>query len=130
MRPTTKGIIFFGFTEIAVGTITLGAVISSLITRNCAKSPNVLIFVIISSLISSSLGIGVLLRAHYFRKLIMFFAGWIILSKILISGGILTLNGQLETSIPAGIKNFVSILYHALIIAYFHHPLIKKEYEP
>lgn len=110
--------------------MTFGAVIASLITHSSAKSPNVLIFVIISSLLSASLGIGIILRSHYFRKLIMFFAGWIILSKVLIFGGIITLNGQLETSIPIGIKNFISIIYHALIIAYFHHPLIKKEYEP
>lgn len=128
MRPR-KYIIFFGSTEIAIGMITLGAIASSIITHSSTKSLNVLIFVIISGLISTSLGIGVILRSHYFRKLIMFFAGWIILSKILVFGGIITLNGQLETFIPTGLKNIISMIYHTSIIFYFHHPMIKKEYE-
>ncbi len=124
-----KGIIFFGFTEITIGMITLGAIIMALITHTSTKPPNVLTFVTINSLISTSLGIGVLLRSHYFRKLIMFFAGWIILSKVLIFGDIITLNGALETAIAPLFKNIVSITYHLAIMLYFHQPQIKREFE-
>lgn len=128
MRPL-KGIIFFGFTEIAIGMATLEAIITTLITHTSTKPQNVLTFVAISSLISTSLGIGVLLRSHYFRKLIMFFSGWIILSKVLIFGGIITLNGALETAIAPLFKNIISIIYHLAIMLYFHQPQIKREFE-
>jgi hypothetical protein len=128
MRPT-KGIIFFGVTEIAIGTITLGAIIYSLITHTSTKPFNVLIFVIISGLISTGLGTGILSYEKYARKLLMFFAGWIILSKILIFTNIMTLNGSFETVLPAHFKNAVSIIYHLLIILFFHHPAIKGEFE-
>lgn len=124
-----KGILFFGWTEIAIGTITLTAVFESLLRHVSTKPLNVLIFVIISGLISTSLGIGILLRIRYARKLLMFFAGWIILSKILIFGKIIMLNGSLETTVSPDLKNIVSIIYHFIVILYLHHPSIKAELE-
>lgn len=128
MRPK-KGILFFGLIETAIGTITLASLLQSAITGALAKPPNVLVFVLISSLISMSLGIGVILRWRYFRKLLMFFAGWVILSKILVFGGIIVLCCGLETSIPFPVKNIVSILYHLIVIFYFHRPAVKMEFK-
>lgn len=124
-----KGILFFGLTEIAIGTITLAAIFESLLRHVSTKPLNILIFVIISGIISASLGTGILLRIRYTRKLLMFFAGWIILSKILIFGKIIMLNGSLETTVSPNLKNTVSIIYHFILIFYFHHPSIKAELE-
>jgi len=76
-------------------------------SHTSVKPVNVLVFVVVSSLLSVSLGAGVLMRRRYARKLLMFFAGWIVLSKILTFGGIITLNGSLETTMPAGLKNII-----------------------
>jgi hypothetical protein len=75
------------------------------------------------------LGTGVLLRNAYARKLLVFFAGWIILSKILIFSKIIILCCGLETTIPSHLKDLASILYHLAVILYFHHPAIKKEFK-
>ncbi|MFH0941283.1 MAG: hypothetical protein V1840_05465 [Candidatus Omnitrophota bacterium] len=123
-----KGIFFFGLTEIAIGTATFIAVTHSLNAGISTKPPNVLGFVVLSSLISASLGAGVLMRWEYSRKLFIFFAGWIILSKILIFTKIITLNGDIETTVPLSLKNAISCIYHLLAIFYFHHPAIKTEF--
>ena len=119
----------FGLIEISIGTITLAVIIQNLVVGILTKPLNVLIFVIASSVLSISLGAGIILRWKYARKLLLFFAGWIILSKILIFSGIIILNGALETTVPPHVKNIISILYHLAIILYFHQPAIKTEFE-
>jgi hypothetical protein len=128
MRPK-NGIFLFGLTEIVIGTITLATNIQSFLAGTATKPLNVAIFVIVSSLISISLGTGVLLHYSYARKLLIFFAGWIILSKILIFAKILILCCSLETTVPFHVKNIASIVYHAIVILYFHHPIIKAEFK-
>lgn len=123
-----KTIPIFGFTEIAIGAVTLTAMAWSIAAKTPQKPANVLIFVIISSLISSGLGAGLLLRWHYARKLLIFFAGWVILSKILVFAKIIFLCCELETTITPVFKNIISILYHALLIFCLHQPSVKKEF--
>ena len=122
-----KGVLFFGFSEIIIGTVTIVSILSSFLSHLSNKPLNVLIFVITSGFISISLGAGILLRYAYARKLLVFFAGWIILSKVFIFAKIITLNGALETTVPTDFKNIISIIYHLLVILYFHHPTIKQE---
>ncbi len=124
-----KGIVFFGLTEIGLGGATLIATAMSLLLGLCAKPLNILVFVAVSGLISLSLGIGVLLRNEYARKLLLFFAGWVILSKVLIFAKIMILSCELETTILSHLKNIASIIYHLLVILYFHNQLIKKEFK-
>ncbi|HQP91835.1 MAG TPA: hypothetical protein PLU24_04095 [Candidatus Omnitrophota bacterium] len=124
-----QGIFIFGIAEIAIGITTLLSIFFGFLTQGYSKPANVLAFVIISSLISAGLGAGVLLRLKYARKLLIFFSGWVILSKILIFMRIIILCCALETMIPEGLKNYVSILYHLIVIFYFHHPSIKAEFE-
>lgn len=123
-----KGIFFFGLTEITIGTFTLMATALSLAKHISTKPLNILIFVVASSIISISLGVGIILRYHYARKLLMFFAGWIILSKFLVLTNIISISGALETTLPLSLKNIISIIYHCGIILYFHHTSVKKEY--
>jgi uncharacterized protein YybS (DUF2232 family) len=129
MKPK-QGIFLFGLIEIGIGTITLAAIGRNILTGFLPKPPNVLAFVIISSLISICLGAGILLKWPYARKFLLFFAGWVILSKILIFAGIIVLCCELETSIAPDVKNIISILYHGTVIAYFHSRAIKAEFKP
>lgn len=125
-----SGILLFGLAELTLGITTLCSIFFEIATRGASSKPaNVLVFVVASSAISSALGAGVILRRRYARKLLVFFAGWVILSKILIMMDILALCCELETTISPNIKNAVSIVYHAAVMLYFHHPLIKAEFE-
>jgi hypothetical protein len=125
--PTKPGILFFGLTEIFIGSVTLASILDAYITRGATKPLNVLFFVILSSLISIALGIGILKKFRLARKLLVFFAGWVILSKILILGNILSLCCALETTFPAFEKNMCSIIYHLALIITLRRPAIKKE---
>jgi hypothetical protein len=122
------GVIIFGFIEICFGLITLIAVITSLILGKSQKPVEVLLFVLTTSIISLVLGIGILKRNLTSYHLLLFFAAVIILSKVLIFAKIIILAGALETSIPAEVKNTISIIYHSLLIWYFLKPNIKKQF--
>jgi uncharacterized protein YybS (DUF2232 family) len=129
MKPK-QGILLFGLIEIGIGTVTLAAIGRNLLAGVLPKPPNVLAFVVISSLISICLGAGILCRRPYARKFLIFFAGWVILSKILIFAGIIVLCCEMETTMAPDIKNIISILYHIAVITYFHSRSIKAEFKP
>lgn len=124
-KKTDWGVICFGVTEIFIGALTLIAIIASLIFAKSTKPPEVLIFVLTSSIISLGLGIGVLRQSLPSYHLLLFFSTTVIFSKILIFSRIISLSGALESAIPADIKNFISILYHGLLIFYFTRPKVK-----
>jgi len=122
------GIVIFGLIEISTGLITLIAVIISLILGKSIKPLEVLIFVLITSIISLSLGIGILRYNLTSYHLSLFFATVIILSKVLIFARIISLSGALETNISPTAKNIISIIYHSLLIWYFVRPSVRKQF--
>jgi|GEM_PF-578948 len=128
MKSHERGIILFGIIEIAIGFFTLLTVIISLLLGKSTKPLAVLIFVLTASIISLSLGVGIIRRNLASYNLLIFFATVIILSKILIFLGIINLSGALETSIPTPFKNIISICYHALLIWYFTCPSVKMQF--
>jgi hypothetical protein len=126
MEKRSLGITFFGIIEILIGAVTLIALLISLILGRSTKPFEVLIFVLTTSIISLSLGIGILKHRLTSYHLLLFLAAVIVLSKILIFANIINLNGALETTIPSPMKNTISILYHSLLIMYFNRPKIKE----
>lgn len=122
------GVAIFGFIELGIGLITLSAVMVSLTLGKSTKPPEVLVFVLTTSIISVSLGIGILRRNLAIYHLLLFFATVIILNKILIFAKIISLTGALESHIPASVKNAISIIYHSLLIWYFLQPKVKKQF--
>lgn len=127
MSPSL-GIIVFGLIEVVIGFITLIAVILSLWLGRSQKPLEVLIFILTTAIISLSLGIGVLRRNLTSYHLLLFFSYAIILSKILIFAKIIILSGALETTVPAPLKNMISIVYHSLLIWYFSCPSIRRQF--
>jgi len=119
---------FFGLTEMLIGAITLLAVTISLIQKTSTKPLAVLIFVLTTSIISLFLGMGILRRSLESYHLLIFFAIVIIFSKVLIFAKIMSLNGALETAIPADIKNLISIVYHLSLVYLLSIPEVKKEF--
>ena len=120
------GIALFAITEILIGLITLTAVILSLAQGKSAKSLEVLVFVLITAIISSGLGLGILRYKLLAYRLLLYFSSIIILSKILIVAKLITLTGALETTLPYSLKNITSALYHSLLIFYFTRKSIRE----
>lgn len=127
MRPK-PGVVIIAFIETLIGTITLFAVVLSLIQGESTKPPGVLVFVLSASVLSVILGLGILRLNLACYHLLLYFSSVIILSKILILAGVITLNGALETTIPSTFKNAISITYHALLIFYFTRQPIQAQF--
>ena len=115
-----------GVIEILIGAITISATTFSVMAGTNAKTPNVLGFVLLTSFLSTALGIGTLRRRKAACDLLVYFSSVIVLSKVLIFAGIITLNGALEASVPASFKNSISILYHCFVIFYLCRDDVKK----
>ena len=131
VKPHTRfptGILCFGITEISLGTVTLIAHLTASTLTLYQKPLNVLTFVMVTAIISVGLGIGILNYNVHARHMILFFASMIILSKILIFTGIISLHGALETTMPEVLKNTISLIYHAAILVYFNLPKIKEKF--
>jgi len=122
------GVFLFGLIEIAIGLITLISLLASLILAKSTKPPEVFIFVFTTSILSLSLGMGILRYSLRSYHLLLFFASVIILSKILIFLKIINLSGALETQIPAPLKNIASTVYHSILIWFFNRPRVKKQF--
>jgi len=122
-----KGIPLFGLMEIAIGVITLLS-IPFFARLGHVKPLGELFFVLTRSLFSFVLGAGILFRFNPARRLLVFFSGWVIITKVLIYLGVMTLVSEVSTTISIQAKNIISLLYHALLILYLRHPLIKKEF--
>jgi len=122
------GIAIFALTEIFIGAATLTAVSLSLIERTSTKPTQVLIFVLITAITSAVLGLGILRRNLRCYRILVFFSLVVILSKILIFAKIVTLNGALETTVPADLKNIISLIYHSLLIFYFTRKSVKQRF--
>ena len=122
-------VVAIGVTEVLIGSVTLLTSIISWTLALYNKPLAVTIFVISASLVSLLLGIGLLKLRTWARKLIIFFAGYVILTKVLILSGIIVLSGALETSISPGIKNSVSMIYHAFILMFFTRCPVKDKFK-
>ena len=124
-----SGIKLFAIIEIIIGAVTLLTVISSLIQGHSVKPWEVMLFVLVTAAISAGLGLGILKYNLTSYHLLLYFSSIIVLSKILIFAKIITLSGALETTVPAPIKNTVSVLYHSLIIFYFTRESVREKFK-
>ena len=123
------GIKLFAFIEIIIGSVTLAAVILSLIQGRSTKPWEVVMFVLVTSGISFGLGIGLLRYSLTSYHLLLYLSSIIVLSKLLISANIIYLSGALETTVPAPVKNIVSILYHSALIFYFTRRPVREKFK-
>ena len=111
--------ITIGIIELCIGITTLIScflVQFGILPEISQKPSNVLAFVIITSIISICLGFGMLRIKDLAKKLLIFFSGYIILTKVLIYTGIIVFTGHYITFVSQGILDLISTLYHSLII--------------
>jgi len=114
------------FIELSIGEATIfGTTVSTLLLL-AKKSPNVFIFVILSATASAVIGIGLYHYKEWARMLLVFFSGYIIVTKMLVFANLLHFNGEIITFISTGLKNYISIAYHAFVMLFFTRQATKK----
>jgi len=128
MKYEKMGIILFGIIEIVIGSVTFVALIASLFLGKSTKPPEVFLFVLTTSIISSGLGIGIMRHNLHSYHMLLFFSAAIILSKFLVFAKIIYFNGALETTISPSFKNITSIIYHGILLIYLTRPFVKKQF--
>lgn len=116
--------IFIGITEVIIGISALIGVAIVQITGIYGFSPkpiNVYIFVVVSACISFILGVGILNKREWARNLLVFFSGYVLITKILKYGGLLTFNSDIisaATAMPTWEKDAISFFYHSFVILF------------
>jgi len=128
MKHEKLSIILIGIIEIVIGSVTFVALIASLFLGKSTKPPEVFLFVLTTSIISSGLGIGIIRRNLHSYHMLLFFSAVIILSKFLSFAKIIYFNGALETTISPSFKNITSIIYHGILLIYLTRPSVKKQF--
>ncbi|MFA5089026.1 MAG: hypothetical protein WC552_08365 [Candidatus Omnitrophota bacterium] len=121
-----KIILAIGIVELLIGGVTLLTTLGSLFLSYNQKPLNVLIFVLATSIISSSLGIGIIKSKKIAYQLLLYFSSVVLLNKVLLFAGIIHLNGKLATFLPASLINLTSVLYHLFIIWYLCKKDVRK----
>jgi len=116
------------FIELFIGLATIVGLIASSLVFTSAKPVNIFVFVLISSLISVTIGLGLFHYREWARKVLLFFSTYIVLTKILIFFSLISFNGEIITFISTESKNFISITYHVLLIAVLIQPAAKKNF--
>ncbi len=119
------GILLFGYIEITIGLVTIISLIESRLFSGVTKPLGVSIFIFGTSLMSLILGCAVLLRKLWARKLLMFFSGYIILTKLFILLGVITLPPGIDVLISSSIRNIISSAYHFLVILFFNEEKVR-----
>lgn len=105
--------------ELLIGLSTISSLVTSCILDASRKPLNVFIFVLATSITSAFIGLGLFRRHRLAWLLLVFFSGYIVLTKILLLTGLMIFTGEIITFIPMDIKNYISIAYHSFIVFYF-----------
>ena len=109
---------WIGVIECVIGLGTLLGVGFSLAVHTSEKSIGVLVFVLMAALVSLAIGAGLLLFKESARTWVLYFSGYIVLEKLMIFLGVLTLNGHIVSDRYGIPTDYVSLVYH-LFLLYF-----------
>lgn len=125
---TKIAIKIFAFIELLIGLSTFISLIACAALSISKKPLNVFIFVIASATISAILGVGIINYKERARVILVFFSGYIVLTKILVIAGLLQLCCDIITFIPVHLKNGTSIIYHLFIALFFTRQNVKRHF--
>jgi hypothetical protein len=109
----------FGWIEVLIGmTALIGSFAAQMgfIPGHAGKPDNIYVFVVVTAAVSFVLGVGLLYDREWARKLLIFFAGYIILTKVLIASGLMSFSGVMLTAVSPAIRDMVSGVYHAALL--------------
>ena len=122
----TKSVIrIIAVTEIMIGAITVSGLMISSMLAISEKSPNIVIFIFTSSVISILLGVGIIASNNMARRLLIFFSGWVLLTKLLVFMGVIEFSGELLKAVSISFKNAVSAAYHLMLIFILNRKEVK-----
>lgn len=113
--------------EIFIGLFTLSGMVLYIHLGRLAKPPNVLTFVTVTAVVSALLGLGLFRRKKAAATLLVFFSGYIILTKVMVATGLMQFNGAILAYVPIDLKNLISVLYHLFVIVFLTKPSVQKE---
>ena len=116
------------FVELLIGLSTLFGLITYSLLLISKKPLNVFIFVLLSSVISIIIGLGLLNYREWSRIFLVFFSGYVILTKILVLANVLYFKGEIITFFPGDLKNYISIIYHCFITLFFTQQTVKDQF--
>ena len=112
--------------EILIGlSISLSFIITSLINPP-GRPKTVYGFVVITSLISVIIGVGLFKYKNWGRQFLIFFAGYIIFTKFLLFSNLVEFTGNTIKFMAINLKDFLSFVYHCGILIIFNQKDIKK----
>ena len=113
--------------EILIGSsISLSFIIASLITPP-GRPKTVYGFVVATSLISVIIGIGLFRYKEWGRRILIFFAGYVIVTKFLLVTHLVTFIGNTIEFMSIQAKDILSLIYHIVILIVFNLKSIKSE---
>ncbi len=123
-----KIIRFIGLIECLIGIVTLGTIVVQPFMFDSSKTPAVLVFVGGTALISFAIGLGILRRNERTRAYLVYFSGYILIEKLLIFAGVLTLNGKIVQSVIGIPTDAISFIYHSIIVLFFIRPSVRRAF--
>jgi len=113
--------------ELLIGlSISLSFIIASLINPP-GRPKTVYGFVVLTSLISIIIGIGLLKYKNWGRQFLIFFAGYVIFTKFLLFSNLVEFTGNTIKFMTINLKDVLSFIYHCCILVIFNLKAIKKE---
>jgi hypothetical protein len=115
--------------ELLIGLITIIGLFISQAAAFPQKPLNVFIFVLVAAATSSAIGIGIFKRWRWAWLLLVFFSGYIVITKIMLLTGLLIFTGEIIAVIPMEMKNYISIAYHSFIVLYFTRKRIRNDFQ-
>ena len=115
--------------EICIGLlISLSFMIPSLINPP-GRPKAVYVFVILTSLISVIIGIGLFRYKRWGRQLLVFFAGYVIVTKFILLSNLAEFTGNTIEFMSINSKDTLSLIYHGIILIIFNLKDVKKALE-
>ena len=118
-----------GFIELILGLVRFFFVISFDLLSIIEKPPGVFIFVVISAVVSTAIGYGILHYKNWARVLLIFFSGYVIALKALIYLDVVQLTGDIIAVPPPYIKDIISILYHLFVVIFFANKKVALKFK-
>ena len=112
--------------EILIGlSISLSFIIASLI-KPPGRPKTVYGFVVLTSIISIIIGIGLFRYKNWGRQFLIFFAGYVIFTKFLLFSNLVEFTGNTIKFLSINLKDVLSFVYHCSILVIFNLKDIKK----
>lgn len=115
--------------EMMIGLVTISGLFIYTFVFFPTKPFNVFMFVLISAALSSAIGLGLFIYREWARMLLVFFSGYIIITKVMVLSRLAELSGEMLVFIPNEMRDTLSILYHGLIILFFTRRSVKAYFK-